>query len=102
MAGVGAPWASHGELAGEGRGRGRGERRGARLGEGHGWGRHGGGGLQEGVLGLGCSCGLPGSVSMLLYVRRKETGRRKKRREEREKKGRREGKKEKNSKLGNF
>jgi hypothetical protein len=45
------------------------------------------------VLGLGCSCGLPGSVSMVLYVRRKETRRKKKKREEREKKGRREGKK---------
>jgi hypothetical protein len=60
-----------------------------------------GGALQEGVLGLGCSCGLPGSVSMLLSVRRKEIGRRKKRREEREKKRTREGKKGK-IKKGKF
>jgi hypothetical protein len=60
-----------------------------------------GGALQEGVLGLGYSCGLPGSVSMLLYVRRKETGRRKKRREEkRERKEKKKGRKKRKNKKG--
>jgi hypothetical protein len=83
----------HGKLAGE-EGKGGGEGAGVPGGW-HGWGPHGGGALQEGVLGLGYSCGLPGSVSMLLYVRRKETGRRKKRREEKREKRKEEGKEKK-------
>jgi hypothetical protein len=67
MAEVGTPWPAMGELAGEGR---EGE------GKGRGVGATGGGGMGGGLLG---ALGLLGlwllySVSMLLYVRRKEEG----------------------------
>jgi hypothetical protein len=86
MAGVGAPWAGHGELAGEERGGGRGL--------GASWGEEG---LQEGhrACSLLLACSLLGAcwTCSLLYVRRK-----KERRKEKEGKEKRK----KRKKYGNF
>jgi hypothetical protein len=88
MAGVGAPWASLRELAGEESGRGRGERRGGRgLGA-----ARGEGGLQEGQQ----ACSLTTTAARLLSVRcvlnvlsavrEKEEGRKREEKKRKEKK----------------